>query len=229
MVQSLASAAKASSSKRKKATKVSGDPAKPKSRIQRQNESKIIQAAIKQFSRHGFRGATLDEIASSAGLSKPNLLYYFKNKEELYHASLSHVLDTWLSPLLSLDPDTEPEIALSRYIETKMEMSRDYPEASRMYAMEMIEGAKVIKPILQTRLAEIAKSKTEILAKWTREGKLANLNGVHLLFSIWAITQHYADFEAQVKSQTGATLRNKEFFEEATNAVKKIIFHGVLR
>ena len=229
MVQSLASAAKASSSKRKKAAKVSGDPAKPKSRIQRQNESKIIQAAIKQFSRHGFRGATLDEIASSAGLSKPNLLYYFKNKEELYHASLSHVLDTWLSPLLSLDPDTEPEIALSRYIETKMEMSRDYPEASRMYAMEMIEGAKVIKPILQTRLAEIAKSKTEILAKWTREGKLANLNGVHLLFSIWAITQHYADFEAQVKSQTGATLRNKEFFEEATNAVKKIIFHGVLR
>lgn len=202
---------------------------KPKSRIQQANESKIIDAAIKVFSRHGFRGATLDEIAAHAGLSKPNLLYYFKTKDALYEMALSHVLDIWLHPLERLDAEASPEDELARYIEMKMQMSRDFPEASRMYAMEMIEGAKVLKPTLETRLAKLTKSKTQVLSRWTREGKLARINGIHLLFTIWAITQHYADFETQVASQTGANLSDEKFFKEVTQTVKKIIFHGVLR
>ena len=110
-----------------------------------------------------------------------------------------------------------------------MQMSRDHPEASRVYAMEIIEGAKTIKPVLQSRLAALTKSKKRILAKWSKQGKLANISGMHLLFMIWAVTQHYADFEAQVASQTGKTLKNQNFFKEATQAIKSIIFYGVIR
>lgn len=202
---------------------------KPKSRIQLANERKIIDAAIKQFSRHGFRGATIDQIANGAKLSKPNLLYYFKTKEELYAESLNYVLDIWLSPLETLNPDDDPETALSRYIDKKMELSRKYPDASRMFAMEIIEGAKTVKPVLETRLAQLTKSKRRVLTKWSREGKLAKIDGVHLLFMIWAVTQHYADFEAQVESQTGKTLRDNRFYKETTDTIKKILFHGVIR
>ncbi len=202
---------------------------KPKSRIQQANERKIIDAAIKQFSRHGFRGTTIDQIAHRAKLSKPNLLYYFKTKEALYAQSLNYVLDIWLSPLETLNPDDDPETALSNYIEKKMELSRKHPDASRMFAMEIIEGAKTVRSVLDTRLAALTKSKRRVLAKWSREGKLARIDGAHLLFAIWAVTQHYADFEAQVLSQTGKTLRDRQFFEEATDTIKRIIFHGVIR
>ena len=30
--------------------------------------------------------------------------------------------------------------------------------------------------------------------------KISYVNGYHLFFSIWAMTQHYADFDIQVKS-----------------------------
>ena len=60
--------------------------ARPRSRIQQRNREVILDAALEVFSQHGFRGATLDQIAEVAGLSKPNLLYYFPSKEAVHKA-----------------------------------------------------------------------------------------------------------------------------------------------
>ena len=64
-------------------------PARAKTRIQRENETRILRAALEVFSEKGFHGATLDRIAGAANMSKPNLLYYFRNKEEIHIALLS--------------------------------------------------------------------------------------------------------------------------------------------
>ena len=50
---------------------------RPRTRIQEKNRRAILDAALDVFSRHGFRGSTLDQIATAANLSKPNVLYYF--------------------------------------------------------------------------------------------------------------------------------------------------------
>ena len=55
-----------------------------KSRIGEANVERILDAALVVFSRYGLRGARTDQIAEAAGMSKPNLLYYFRTKEELY-------------------------------------------------------------------------------------------------------------------------------------------------
>ena len=59
---------------------------RPRTRIQQRNRDLILEAALEVFSTHGFRGATLDQIANEAGLSKPNLLYYFafRNRQPRY-------------------------------------------------------------------------------------------------------------------------------------------------
>ena len=49
-----------------------------RTRIQAANEKRILDAALETFSTYGFRGATVDQIASGAGMTKPNLLYYFR-------------------------------------------------------------------------------------------------------------------------------------------------------
>jgi hypothetical protein len=61
--------------------KMDGETDKPRTRIQIRNREAILEAALEVFSQHGFRGATVDMIAAEAGLSKPNLLYYFPSKE----------------------------------------------------------------------------------------------------------------------------------------------------
>ncbi|WP_026883085.1 TetR/AcrR family transcriptional regulator [Clostridium akagii] len=44
----------------------------------------IFEAAIKIFSNRGYTGATMDEIAISAGVAKGTLYYHFKSKEEIF-------------------------------------------------------------------------------------------------------------------------------------------------
>ena len=93
----------------------SGEDA-PQTRIQRVKREAILEAGLTVFSEAGFRGATLDRIATEAGLSKPNLLYYYPSKEAIYEALLRGMLDTWLDPLRALDPGGEPVAEILAFV-----------------------------------------------------------------------------------------------------------------
>ena len=45
--------------------------------------------------------------------------------------------------------------------------------------------------------------KAQVLTRWMDEGRIARVDPVHLIFSIWALTQHYADFDVQVRAVLG--------------------------
>jgi TetR/AcrR family transcriptional regulator len=172
-------------------------------RNQRVKTEAILEAALEVFSTQGFRGATLDAIAEAAGLSKPNLLYYFASKEEVYTRLLDRLLETWLEPLRGLDPSGEPLAEIRAYIRRKLEMARDYPRESRLFANEVLQGAPRIGPTLAGPLRALVDEKASVISDWSRAGRLAPVDPHHLIFSIWAVTQHYADFDAQVRAVLG--------------------------
>jgi TetR/AcrR family transcriptional regulator len=175
-----------------------GDTDKPLTRIQIRNRETILEAALEVFSQHGFRGATVDMIAAEAGLSKPNLLYYFPSKEDIHVTLLSQLLDSWLAPLRALDAEGEPVEEILAYVRRKREMSRDFPRESRLFANEVLQGAPNIGPFLQSDLRALVDDKAALIAGWAAEGRIAAVEPRHLIMSIWATTQHYADFEAQI-------------------------------
>jgi TetR/AcrR family transcriptional regulator len=127
-------------------------PVKKPSRIQKRNRKRILDAALEVFSAQGFRGATLDQIASEAGLSKPNVLYYFDSKEAIHATLVETMLDTWLDPLRALDPDGVPRDEILSYVRRKLAMSRDFPRESRLFANEILQGAPRILPALEGEL-----------------------------------------------------------------------------
>ena len=176
---------------------------RPQTRIQQRNSDTILNAALDVFSAHGFRGATLDQIADSAGLSKPNLLYYFASKEAVHVALLSQLLDTWLDPLRAMDPNGDPVAEIIGYVRRKLEISRDFPRESRLFANEILQGAPHLRSAIEGDLKSLVDEKTVVLQSWMDQGKIAPLPPVHLIFSIWALTQHYADFDVQVRAVLG--------------------------
>ena len=179
-------------------------PAAPrKTRIQTQNVELILNAALEVFSAYGFRGATVDQIATRCGLSKPNLLYYFRRKEDIYVALLEHTLSDWLEPLRALDAAGDPIGELSRYIRAKIRMSRDNPKASKLFANEILHGAPMIGQFLKGPLKQLVDEKAALIRGWISEGRLAAVDPHHLIFAIWATTQHYADFDVQVSAVIG--------------------------
>lgn len=173
-------------------------PEKKPSRIQLRNRKRILDAALEVFSQFGYRGATLDQIAKEAGLSKPNILYYFDGKEAIHVALLNTLMETWLDPLAELNPAGDPLEEVLSYIHRKVQMSREFPRESRLFANEILQGAPRMKPHLLSGLKPLVDEKSALLQDWMDQGKLARVDPRHLLYSIWATTQHYADFEVQV-------------------------------
>jgi TetR/AcrR family transcriptional regulator len=201
-------------------------PPRRATRIQRKNRKAILEAALAVFSAHGFRGSTIDRIAERAGLSKPNLLYYYPSKETIYLAVLEDTLEEWLAPLREMDSDGDPLEEIGRYIEAKLEMSRERPEASRLFASEILHGAPVIGGFLTGPLKQLVDEKAAVIAKWIAEGRLAPVEPHHLIMMIWAVTQHYADFDVQVRAVLGDTTPARGF-ADARAMLMRTIFEGL--
>ena len=195
-----------------------------RTRIQRRNRKAILEAALEVFSAQGFRGATLDQIATEAGLSKPNLLYYFASKEAIHAELLGGLLDIWLAPLRELDAGGQPRDEILRYVRRKLEMSREMPRESRLFANEMLQGAPRLAEALPG-LKALVDEKAAVIRAWVEAGRLAPVDPHHLIFAIWALTQHYADFEAQVRAVLGP---GHDPYDEA-GAFLDMLFSRLLR
>lgn len=172
---------------------------RPRTRIQEKNRAAILEAALEVFSQHGFRGSTLDQIASVAGLSKPNVLYYFPSKEAIHAALVDDLLHDWLEPLRDLGPEGDPIDQVLAYVRRKLEMSRTMPRESRLFANEIVQGAPRLGPELTGSFKDLVDEKAALIRNWAEAGRIAPLDPYHLIFSIWATTQHYADFDVQVR------------------------------
>lgn len=205
------------------------DAVKPKrrTRIQTEKRELILEAALEMFSQHGFRGATIDQIADAAGMSKPNLLYYFRSKEDIHVTLMQRLLDTWLAPLRELDDIGDPMTELRSYIRRKLEMARDFPRESRIFANEVLQGAPRIMPMIEGELKTLVDDKVGIIKGWMRAGKIARTDPYHLIFSIWATTQHYADFDVQVRAVLGKDRGGEGRFEDAARFLEQLFIAGL--
>jgi TetR/AcrR family transcriptional regulator len=194
-----------------------------KSRIQGENQDLILKAALDVFSAHGFRGSTVDQIALKSGLSKPNLLYYFRRKEDLYVAVLELTLTEWLVPLRMLDVNNDPITELTKYIEAKLDMSFANPAASKLFANEILHGAPHIGKYLKGQLKVLVEAKSKVIKHWVSQGKINAVEPHHFIFAIWAVTQHYADFSTQVHSLLGPKIDRAK----VKAAVLEILLRGL--
>ncbi|MFV1939285.1 HTH-type transcriptional regulator RutR [Pseudomonas luteola] len=199
-------------------------------RRRRQIEEKrgiILEAALDLFSRYGLHGTSLDQIAAQAEVSKTNLLYYFGSKEDLYLNVLRQLLVIWLAPLKTFSTEQDPIDVIKGYIRHKLEISRDYPAESRLFCMEILQGAPLLLSELEVPLRETVEAKAAVIRAWIDAGQLAPVDPHHLIFTLWATTQHYADFRVQVQAILGKTLDDPVFFEEVLSSVQALILDGL--
>jgi len=199
---------------------------KPAGRIRQKNEQAILQAAEDEFARHGFKGTSMNTIATKAGLPKANLHYYFTNKLGLYVAVLSNILDLWDSTFNTLTVDDDPGEALTRYIRAKMEFSRRNPKASRIFAMEVISGGQRLGDYFSADYRQWFQGRARVFQAWIDAGKMDPVDPVQLIFLIWSSTQHYADFATQICQVTERKRLTKQDMQLASDNLVHIILKG---
>ncbi|NVK39998.1 MAG: TetR family transcriptional regulator C-terminal domain-containing protein [Oceanospirillaceae bacterium] len=199
---------------------------RPAGRIRQQNEKLILDAAEQEFARHGFKGTSMQQVADRAGLPKANIHYYFNNKLGLYYAVLSNIIELWDSTFNELSGDDDPAEVLPRYIATKIDFSRRYPQASRVFAMEILSGGTHLSEYFQQDYREWFRSRAAVFERWIADGKMKPIDPAHLIFLLWGSTQHYADFAIQVQAALGKEELEEDVFETAARTLTEIILGG---
>lgn len=194
-------------------------------------ESAILAAATRLFAECGLEGTSIAAVAEQAGISKQNLLYYFPTKHGLYRRVLDDVLDDWLDRMAHLahlaDDGGEPADVLRAYVAAKLRFSREQPWASRVYAMEVIGGAKFYGEQIRARVVPLLRRDIAVFERWMAEGRIARVDATHLLFALWAMTQSYADFAAQMTLVLGTPELSGADFAEAERLVGDMVVRAV--
>ncbi|HUN39256.1 MAG TPA: TetR/AcrR family transcriptional regulator [Acetobacteraceae bacterium] len=188
----------------------------------------ILAAAEKVFAQHGFEGATMAQLAAAAELPKANLHYYFGTKAGLYRAVLEGILALWLDDAAAwITQDRHPAEGLAGYVRAKMAHSRARPQASRIFAGELLRGAPRIMHYLGLELRRrVDDELAPVIAGWSAAGLMDPIHPVHLLFTIWAMTQTYADFDVQIRAVLGKVALDDAEFAVATETVVALVLKG---
>jgi TetR/AcrR family transcriptional regulator len=200
----------------------------PEERIRERNRWLILKAGIDVFSRKGFDGTRIAEIAEKSGLPKANVYYYFSSKEEIYTAIIAHLIDGWDDALKPISADSEPADAFRNYVKAKLEYTRKNVAESRLFASEIIQGARFLKKRDREHMRQITDRRVEVVEGWIAAGKMAPIDVRHLFIMLWAATQFYGDFEPLATDALRKSRLRTEDYVKAAETITETILNGVL-
>ena len=169
----------------------------------------------------------MQQIADRAGVAKATVHYYFGTKQKLYEEVLSSVLDSWMIISEGFGQSEDPRKTLENYIRAKLNYSFEHPYGSKVWANEIIHGAPFLSDHLSTvfKCWEVKTSKR--IKQWAQQGIIPPINPRYFLYMIWATTQHFADFDAQIESLNGGLPLNKKQKNEVVDTVLQVFLRGV--
>lgn len=112
-----------------------------------QRREQILAAAAELFSHSGYHGVTVDAIAQRAGISKGNLYWYFKSKQEIFRLLTDYAVGRLFSPVLEVMlADVEPRERLRSLARSCLRAAEADPEA--MHLMWQIATQPELKDLV---------------------------------------------------------------------------------
>lgn len=195
-------------------------------KIREDNVQLILAAAEEEFGLHGYKGTAIQNIADRAGLPKANVVYYFGSKEKLYKAVLGKITSEWNDIFAQARLEDDPAEVLDAFIRHKVQQSIENPRASRIFAMEIIQGAAHHKDYLRKELRPWVRDRASIIEGWIQQGRMRAVDPLHLIFMIWSTTQHFADFETQVLTVMNRAEYEAEDVQRIGDTLSGIILRG---
>jgi len=195
-------------------------------RIRARNKRRILDAATIVFSRKGFDGASIAEIAQRSRLPKANVYYYFKTKQAIYATIIANLIDEWDNALAHLRADCEPADALADYVRAKLEFSRQHAAQSKMFANEVVHGGRFLSRASRAHIHAATVEKAKVFEGWAKAGKMDPVHPMHLFILLWAATQFYADFDVMAKNALATRRVSARDFDAAATMITGVVLKG---
>jgi TetR/AcrR family transcriptional regulator len=163
-----------------------------------QIQAAIRLAALEEFALNGLQGASMQAMANRAQIAKPKLYYYISSKENLYAEILASIVERWGRLFFDIQSKDDPETVIAKYIDLKIRHALDNPLECRFFSQEIARGAPVLRIHWDASKASVEHA-SAVIQSWVDAGKIKHVDPTIFQMQLWAVTQHYADYEAQAK------------------------------
>ncbi|QJT09993.1 TetR/AcrR family transcriptional regulator [Oceanidesulfovibrio marinus] len=124
-----------------------------------EKQQRVYQAALDEFSAHGFGSASSNRIARALGIAKGSLFQYFGNKERLFHYVFDRVAGQFAEPLRSVRDATRDEPLGQRIREALLTVSaflEAHPEVYRLYTRMLFQESFPLRETLLSRVRSLS-------------------------------------------------------------------------
>ncbi len=140
---------------------------------------KILEAATKLFADRGYDGTSIRDIAAAAGVTVPNIYYYFKDKQGLHQTTLKESANNILEILKKLDdPNASFRDRLIALSKAKMRLATQKHPAFELFTKEWIasNSSNALPPQLDEIMAQSFKYMEEMIAQGVKRGEIRPIN-----------------------------------------------------
>lgn len=190
----------------------------------------ILKAAERIFADRGLAGARTDAIASTAGVNKALLYYYFKSKDALYRAVLEQHLQEFRRRALEvLSAGGSARSLLLRYVSMHFDFISARPYYPRLFQRLMLTGGRAVERLAEEYFLPLSEKFVRVVERGVREGEFRPVDSHHTAISLVALTVFYFSAAPIVRVVSHIDPYEEANLKRRKQEVLNFIRHGLFR
>lgn len=193
-------------------------------------KSVILAAALKAFARDTFDGASLPEIARSAGIGGPLIHYHFGSKENLWRATVDFALQDLsgsFNTIAATARDLEPRDALRMLCRALANFSSQYPEHVLVLMNEVRTPGPRLSWVIEKHLRHIHKIMDDTIERAVEKGQIKSIPSAHLTNFIIGSVTHFFSISPLTRELYGIDPFDRTVADYHSDCVIEVIFRGI--
>jgi AcrR family transcriptional regulator len=187
---------------------------------------RIVKAALSEFAKYGFDGASTRGIAQAAEVPHSLVIHHFKGKDDLWHATVTETVKWYVDRVFLADDDgkTGPAERLRHYCAEYIRFSASHPDFFRMMTLENTLDSERLKWLVEHHVDSTVARLTAIIVAAQAEGRFVAGDPVRLLYMfLGAATSPYRS-SAELKLLTGKSPAAPAQVEEHIRTCERLFF-----
>jgi len=174
------------------ATAPTTDPSPPTARRRQARSTAtrtaLLDAALQEFSAHGFEGASTRAIAAAAGTHQPQINYHFESKDALWKAAVDHLFDhldrAVRDHLGDAPPGWDSRAGFAANIRAFVRAAAALPELNRIMVQEATIDSERLEWIVEHHTRPRFQAVTGHWRRLRAGGLVADIDEVVLYYSL---------------------------------------------
>lgn len=201
---------------------------------QQDTAARILDAATSVFSKEGFKGARMQQIAAEAGVNQALLHYHFGSKEKLYEEVLFRFFSDVFSRLATeFQADTEPEAAFRSFIHAYMDILSTCPELPRLMVSEVLEGGRHIMAVVDRIFSQTGISPPQLIRPFIEKAVASDLirpvDPMQTTISVVGMCMFYFVARPLMEHIWGKLADEKAFIAQRKEAIVDLALYGIVK